>query len=73
MWVVEGGTSTTHVVCRHRMRIFNTSLHICFWLANNKNVIYPEFCMVYIDETRYVGSDGHKYYSCGLSSPNAHI
>ena len=22
---------------------------------------YPEFCMGYIDETWYVGSDGHKY------------
>ena len=29
--------------------------------------------MGYIDETWYVGSDGHKYYPCGLSSPNAHI
>ena len=26
-----------------------------------------------IDETLYVGSDGHKYYPCGLSSQNAHI
>ena len=33
----------------------------------------PEFCMGYIDEDWYVGSDGHKYYPCGLSSPNAHI
>ena len=29
--------------------------------------------MSYIDETWYVGSDGHKYYKSGLSSPNAHI
>ena len=29
--------------------------------------------MAYIDETWYVGSDGHKYYPCGLPSPNAHI
>ena len=29
--------------------------------------------MGYIDETWYVGSDGHKYYSRGLSSPNVHI
>ena len=29
--------------------------------------------MDYIDETWYVGSDGHKNYPCGLSSPNAHI
>ena len=31
-------TSTTHVVCCHRMRIFNMSftyLLILFWLANN--------------------------------------
>ena len=31
-----------------------------FWLANNKRVKYPEFYMGYIDETWYVGSDGHK-------------
>ena len=30
------GTSTTHVVCRHQMRIFNTSFAYLFWLANNK-------------------------------------
>ena len=29
--------------------------------------------MGYIDESWYVGSDGHKYYPRGLSSPNAHI
>ena len=56
------GTSTTHVVCHHRMPIFNTSFAYLFWLANNKKVKYPEFCMAYIDETWYVGSDGHKYY-----------
>ena len=44
-----------------------------FWLANNKNVKYPDFCMGYIDETWFVGSNGHKYYPRGLSSPNAHI
>ena len=72
IWVV-GGTSTTHVVCRHQLRIFNTSFAYLFWLANNKKVKYLEFCMGYIDETWYVGSDGHKYYSCGLSLPNEHI
>ena len=51
----------------------NASFVYLFWLANNKKVKYPEFCMGYIDETWYVGSDGHKYYSCRLSSPNAHI
>ena len=71
MWVVVG-TSTTHVVYCHQMHIFNTSFAYLFWLANNKNK-YPEFCMGYIDETWYVGSDRHKYYPCGLSSPNAHI
>ena len=70
MWVVMG-TSTTHVVCRHQMRILNTSFAYLFWLANKK-VKYPEFWMSYIDETWYVGSDGHKYYPCGLSSPNAY-
>ena len=72
MWVV-GATSTTHVVCHHLMYIFNTSLAYLFWLANNKKIKYPEFCMGYIDETWYVGSDGHKYYPRGLSSLNAHI
>ena len=36
MWVVMGA-STTHVVCFHQMRIFNTSFAYLFWLANNKN------------------------------------
>ena len=72
MWVVMG-TSTTHVVCCHWMCIFNTSFAYLFWLVNNKKVKYPEWCMGYIDETWCVGSDGHKYYSCGQSSPNAHF
>ena len=55
------------------MRIFNTSFAYLFWLANDKKIKYPQFCMGYIDKTWYVGSDGHKYYPCGLSSPNAHI
>ena len=67
------GTSTTHVICRHRKRIFNTSFAYLFWLANNKKVKYPEFCMGYNDEAWYVGSDGHKHYQCGLLSPNVHI
>ena len=75
MWVV-GGKSTTHVVFRHRMRIFNmfnTLFAYLFWLAKKKQNKYPEFCMGYIDETWYVDSDGHKYYPCVLSSPNVHI
>ena len=28
-----------------------------------KKVKYPEFCMGYIDETWYVGSDEHKWWS----------
>ena len=72
MWVVMG-TSTAHVICCHWMHIFNASFAYLFWLANNKKGKYPEFCIGYIDETWYVDSDGHKYYSCGLSSPNAHI
>ena len=67
------GTSTTHVVCRHQVHIYNTSFAYLFWLANNNKVKYPEFCMGYIDETRCVGTDGHKYCPWGLSSPNAHI
>ena len=74
MWVVGGGgTSTTNVFCHHQMCIFNTSFAYLFWLANNKKIKYPEFCMGYIDKTWYVGSDGHKYYPCGLLSPNVHI
>ena len=34
MWVVLG-TSVTHVVCRHRMHILNSSFAYLFWLANN--------------------------------------
>ena len=30
------GTSSTHVVCRHQMRIFNTSFAYLFLLANDK-------------------------------------
>ena len=65
MWVVMG-TNTTQVVCLHQMHISNTSFAFLFWLAYNKNKNkqkknkYPEFCMGYIDETWYVGSDGHK-------------
>ena len=29
--------------------------------------------MGYVDETWYVGSDGYKYFPCGLSSVNVHI
>ena len=66
-------SSITHMVCRHRMHIFNTSFAYLFLLGNNKKVKYPEFCMGYIDETWYVGSDGHKYYPYSMSSPNAHF
>ena len=48
MWVVMG-TNTTHIACRHQMHIFDTSFAYLFWLANNKKVKYPEFCMGYID------------------------
>ena len=71
-WILLG-TSTNHVVCRHQMHIFSTSFAYLFRLANNKKVKYPEFCMDYINETWYMGSDGQKYYPCGLSSPNAYI
>ena len=39
MWVVMG-TSTTHVVCRHQMRIFNASFAYLFYLANDKKIKY---------------------------------
>ena len=78
-YVGSGGTSTTHVVCRLRMRMLLNMrieiphLHTCSdWLITKK-VKYPEFCIGYIDETWYVGSDGHKYYPCGLLSLNVHI
>ena len=35
-WLVVMGASTTHMVCCHQMRIFNTSLAYLFWLAYNK-------------------------------------
>ena len=44
MWEVMG-TSTTHVVCRHQMRIFDTLFAYLFWLANNTKIKYPEFCL----------------------------
>ena len=72
-YVGRDGHKYSRAVCRHQMHIFNTSFAYLFWLANNKKVKYPEFCMEYIDETWYVGSDGHKYYQCSLSSPNANI
>ena len=72
MWVVVG-TSTTHMVYRHQMCMFNTSFAYLCRLANNKKVKYPKFCMGYSDKTWYVGSGGQKYYQRGLSSPKAHI
>ena len=61
MWVMVY-TSTTHVVYRHWMCIFNTSFAYLFRLANNKKDKYPEFCMGCSEETWYVSSGGHKYY-----------
>ena len=72
-YVGSDGHNTTHMVRRHQMRIFNTLFAYLFWLANSKKGKYPKFCMGYIDETWYAGSAGHKYYPCGLLSPNGHI
>ena len=72
MWVVVGA-STTHVVCHHQMRIFDTSFAYLLWLANNKKGKYPGFWMGYSDKTWYVGSGGQKNYQRGLSSPDVHI
>ena len=44
-----------NMVCHHQMCIFSTSFAYLFWLANNKQVKYWEFCMDYSDETVYVG------------------
>ena len=75
MWVVGAQVLPIwSVITECKMRIFNTSFpYICSDLLITKKIKYPEFYMGYIDETWYVGSDGHKYYPCGLSSPNAHI
>ena len=73
MWVVMG-TSTTHVVCLHQMHIFHTSFAYLFWLANNKKSNIQSYVWATIMKLgMWVGSDGHKYYPCGLLSPNAHI
>ena len=69
MWAVLG---TTHVVCRHRMFIFNTPFVYLFWLANNKKDKYSEFCLGYSDKIWYVESGGHKCHPHGLLSLNAH-
>ena len=50
----------TQVVCRHRMRIFNTSFVYLFWWANNQKGKYPEFCLTDFLSTWYVvGSIAH--------------
>ena len=63
MWVVMG-TSTTYVICHHRICIFDTLFAYLIWLANNKKVKYPEFCMGHSDETWYAGSGGYKNNPC---------
>ena len=72
-YVGSGGISTTHVVYHHRKRIFNTSFAYLFWLARNKKVKYPEFCM---DLGMWVvmgTSTTHDRLPQSLSSPNMHI
>ena len=39
------GTSVTHMVCGHQMRILNSSFAYLFWLAITKKGKYQEFCM----------------------------
>ena len=41
--------------------------------SKGKPSLSNENAMTDFRQTWYVGSDGHKYYPCGLSSPNAHI
>ena len=75
-YVGSGGTNTTQVVCRHRMRIFNTSFAYLFCLANNKksNIQSSVWAaLMKLGLWGSVGSDGHKYYPRSLSLPNAHI
>ena len=36
-YVGSDGHSTSHVVCLHQMRTFDTSFSYLFWLAYNKN------------------------------------
>ena len=40
------GTSTTHVVCRHQMSIFNALFAYLFYLANDKKIKYAIIDMV---------------------------
>ena len=49
-WYV-GSSGHKYYVCCHQMCISNTSFAYLFWLANNKQDKYPEFCMDYSDET----------------------
>ena len=45
MWVVMG-TSTTYVVCRHQMHIFNSSFTYLFEMANDKKIKYTVIDML---------------------------
>ena len=50
---------------------FLSSCIFYYQIINHKES--QEITKYYIDETWYVGSDGHKYYPCCLLSPNVHI
>ena len=41
--------------------------------SKGKPSLSNEKAMTDFRQTWYVGSEGHKYYPCGLLSPNAHI
>ena len=70
-YVGSRGTPIWFVVTEYAYLIPHSHIY-SNWLIIKK-VKYPEVCMGYIDETWYVGSDGHKYYPRGLSSSNVHI
>ena len=73
MWVVVD-TSTTIVVCRHQMCIFNTSFAYQFWLANNKKAKIPRSVWATVTKRgMWVVVVGIRITHVCLSSPNANI
>ena len=72
MWVAVG-RSTTHVVCCHRMCIFNTSFACLFWLANNKKANSQSSVWPTVMKRGMWVVFGIRITHVCLSSPNEHI
>ena len=76
MWVVMA-TSIIHVVCLSvtKCPYLIPHLHICSDCLITKKIsnIQSSVWATLMKHGVHVGSDGHKYYPCGLSSPNVHI